>query len=154
MLGSAVLPRPSPKPVSIAPLADQGEQREKSERKYPEIQSPTHWMKHTANWPRIFEGNVCCTIFFVAAGVVLLQERLHHSRGALVMARPSLADANCLHWHHQSIFAGSTLHFYSFFDWFVLPEQCTMAHRLKSGALPFHVVPCFPPFCLHWGPVH
>lgn len=111
-------------------------------------------MKHTANWPRIFEGNVCCTIFFVAAGVVLLQERLHHSRGALVMARPNLADANCLHWHHQSIFTGSTLHFYSFFEWFVLPEQCTMAHRLKSGALPFHIVPCFPPFCLHWGPVH
>lgn len=32
MLGSAVLPRPSPKPVSIAPLADQGENQERNQR--------------------------------------------------------------------------------------------------------------------------
>lgn len=154
MLGSALLPRPPPKPVSIGPLAAWGEPREKSERKYPEIQSPTCWIKHTANWPRISEGNVCCTIFFVAAGAVLLQKRLRHSQGALAMARPSLADANCLHWQHQSIFTGATLHFYSFLEWFMLPEQCTMAHRVKSGALPFPIMPCSCPCCLCWGPAH
>lgn len=38
MLGSALLSRPSPKPVSFAPLAAQGEPREKPEGKYLEMQ--------------------------------------------------------------------------------------------------------------------
>lgn len=38
MLGLVLLSRPSPKPVSFVPLAAQGEPREKSERKYLEMQ--------------------------------------------------------------------------------------------------------------------
>lgn len=38
MLGSVLLSRPSPKPISFAPLAAQREPREKSERKYLEMQ--------------------------------------------------------------------------------------------------------------------
>lgn len=38
LLGSALLSRPSPKSVSFAPLAAQRESREKSERKYLEMQ--------------------------------------------------------------------------------------------------------------------
>lgn len=38
ILGSALLSRPSPKPVSFAPLAAQGEPREQPERKYLEMQ--------------------------------------------------------------------------------------------------------------------
>lgn len=38
---------------------------------------------------------MCFITFFVLAGAVLLQEKLPYSKGALVMARSSLADVNC-----------------------------------------------------------
>lgn len=52
-------------------------------------------MNHTANWPWIHEDRVCFLAIFVLAGAVLMQEQLPHSKGALVMARSSLADVNC-----------------------------------------------------------